>query len=189
MANDGVDIGGVTLLRAAAKNHARVTVVVSPHQYHDFLSELESKGEISQTTREKYALKAFEHTAAYDKAISDFFRRKYASSGEGMQHLSLRYGTNPHQKPASAFTLGEPLPFKVLSGAAGRNHHCHDTASCVADLTQATSISSTRLTHGDLSRNSALRSTFPPPPPSNTSLPLVRLSVYPYMMPNVRCIW
>ncbi|KAJ9666000.1 bifunctional phosphoribosylaminoimidazolecarboxamide formyltransferase/IMP cyclohydrolase [Coniosporium apollinis] len=114
-----IDIGGVTLLRAAAKNHARVTVVVSSNQYHDFLSELESKGEISQTTREKYALKAFEHTAAYDKAISDFFRRKYASSGEGMQHLSLRYGTNPHQKPASAFTRGEPLPFKVLSGAAG----------------------------------------------------------------------
>jgi phosphoribosylaminoimidazolecarboxamide formyltransferase/IMP cyclohydrolase len=64
-----------------------------------------------------YALKAFTHTADYDSAISDFFRKKYA--GDGLQQLSLRYGTNPHQKPASAFTPDSPLPFKVLCGSPG----------------------------------------------------------------------
>ena len=62
-------------------------------------------------------LQAFEHTADYDDAISDFFRRKYAS--DGVQHLSLRYGTNPHQKPASVFVRDGQLPVKVLNGSPG----------------------------------------------------------------------
>lgn len=111
-----IDIGGVTLIRAAAKNHTRVSILSDPADYHDFLAELE-KGEISEKTRQSYALKAFEHTADYDGAISDFFRKKYA--GEGVQQLSLRYGTNPHQKPASAFMRNEKLPFKVLCGSPG----------------------------------------------------------------------
>ncbi|KAF1355372.1 cytidine deaminase-like protein [Delphinella strobiligena] len=111
-----IDIGGVTLIRAAAKNHSRVTILSDPNNYHDFLSELE-KGEISDTTRQLYALKAFEHTADYDAAISDFFRKKYA--GNGVQHISLRYGTNPHQKPAAAFMKDEKMPFKVLCGSPG----------------------------------------------------------------------
>lgn len=111
-----IDIGGVTLIRAAAKNHSRVTILSDPNAYHDFLLELE-KGEISDTTRQLYALKAFEHTADYDAAISDFFRKKYA--GNGVQHISLRYGTNPHQKPAAAFMKDEKMPFKVLCGSPG----------------------------------------------------------------------
>nr|POE63422.1 bifunctional purine biosynthesis protein ade17 [Quercus suber] len=111
-----IDIGGVTLIRAAAKNHGRVTILSDPEDYHDFLSELE-KGEVTEKSRQLYALKAFSHTADYDSAISDFFRKKYA--GDGLQQLSLRYGTNPHQKPASAYTHDVPLPFKVLSGSPG----------------------------------------------------------------------
>ncbi|KAF2099190.1 putative bifunctional purine biosynthesis protein ADE17 [Rhizodiscina lignyota] len=111
-----IDIGGVTLLRAAAKNHARVTTLSSPNQYHDFLKELE-QGDISEKTRKLYALEAFEQTADYDDAISRFFRAKYA--GDGLQHLSLRYGANPHQKPAAAFMRNGHLPFKVLCGAPG----------------------------------------------------------------------
>ena len=64
-----------------------------------------------------YALKAFEHTADYDSSISDFFRKQYA--GNGLQHLSLRYGVNPHQKSAAAFVKSGQLPFKVLCGAPG----------------------------------------------------------------------
>lgn len=111
-----IDIGGVTLIRAAAKNHSRVTILSDPEDYHDFLQEL-GKGEIPEKQRQLYALKAFTHTADYDTAISDFFRKKYA--GDGLQQLSLRYGTNPHQKPASAFMTNSNLPFKVLGGSPG----------------------------------------------------------------------
>lgn len=111
-----IDIGGVTLIRAAAKNHSRVTILSDPEDYHDFLQEL-GKGEIPEKQRQLYALKAFTHTADYDTAISDFFRKKYA--GDGLQQLSLRYGANPHQKPASAFMANSPLPFKVLNGSPG----------------------------------------------------------------------
>ncbi len=111
-----IDIGGVTLIRAAAKNHTRVTVLSDPIDYPNFLQELD-RGEITEASRNLYALKAFEHTADYDAAISDFFRKKYA--GDGMQQLPLRYGVNPHQKPASAFMRHEKLPFKVLCGSPG----------------------------------------------------------------------
>lgn len=110
-----IDIGGVTLLRAAAKNHARVTILSDPKDYPKFLEEL-SNGSVSADARNKFALKAFEHTADYDAAISDFFRRKYS---EGISQLPLRYGANPHQKPAQAYVQQGELPFKVLSGSPG----------------------------------------------------------------------
>jgi phosphoribosylaminoimidazolecarboxamide formyltransferase/IMP cyclohydrolase len=111
-----VDIGGVTLLRAAAKNHKRVTILSDPTDYPEFLKELEA-GEITDASRKQYALKAFEQTADYDSAISGFFRKEYA--GNGLKQLSLRYGTNPHQKPASAYSVQGNLPFKVLNGSPG----------------------------------------------------------------------
>ena len=111
-----IDVGGVTLIRAAAKNHSRVTILSDPEDYPEFLQEL-SKGELTPRSRQLYALKAFEHTADYDAAIADFFRKKYA--GDGIKHLSLRYGANPHQKPASAFVKSGRLPFKVLNGSPG----------------------------------------------------------------------
>ena len=111
-----IDIGGVTLIRAAAKNHARVTILSDPEDYPEFLHDLE-KGQLTENSRKLYALKAFEHTADYDATIADFFRKKYAS--DGVQQLSLRYGANPHQKPASAFVKHGHLPFKVLGGSPG----------------------------------------------------------------------
>lgn len=111
-----IDVGGVTLIRAAAKNHKRVTVLSDPEDYAGFLSDLEN-GEISETRRNLYALKAFEHTADYDTAISDFFRREYASNGD--RHVTLRYGANPHQAPAQAFATEGALPFKTLCGSPG----------------------------------------------------------------------
>ena len=104
----------MTLLRASAKNHARVTVLTDSKDYPSFLEEL-ANGEVTETSRRMYALKAFERTADYDSAISDFFRKKYA--GDGVQQLSLRYGLNPHQKPASAFVKEGVLPIKVLNGS------------------------------------------------------------------------
>ena len=113
-----IDIGGVTLIRAAAKNHARVTILSDPNDYSTFLAALKDNA-ISDETRNSYALKAFEHTADYDDAISSYFRKQYASAAPNIQHLTLRYGANPHQKPASAFTKESPLPFKVVSGSPG----------------------------------------------------------------------
>ncbi|SCV05209.1 LANO_0H02454g1_1 [Lachancea nothofagi CBS 11611] len=111
-----IDIGGVTLLRAAAKNHSRVAILSDPNDYPQFLQEL-SKGGVTQDLKNKMALKAFEHTADYDAAISDFFRKQYS---EGTTQLPLRYGANPHQKPAQAYvSLQEELPFKVLCGSPG----------------------------------------------------------------------
>ncbi|CAD1808119.1 phosphoribosylaminoimidazolecarboxamide formyltransferase/IMP cyclohydrolase [Candida parapsilosis] len=110
-----IDIGGVTLLRAAAKNHQRVTILSDPKDYSGFLKELKN-GQITTETRNRLALKAFEHTADYDVAISDFFRKQYA---EGVSQLPLRYGANPHQKPAQAFVSEGELPFKVLNGSPG----------------------------------------------------------------------
>ncbi|KJK78840.1 Bifunctional purine biosynthesis protein [Metarhizium anisopliae BRIP 53293] len=111
-----IDIGGVTLIRAAAKNHSRVTILSDPRDYPGFLEELE-KGDITEASRNRYALKAFEHTADYDTAISGFFRKEYA--GQGEQYMALRYGANPHQKPAAAYTVSDKLPFKVLCGSPG----------------------------------------------------------------------
>jgi phosphoribosylaminoimidazolecarboxamide formyltransferase / IMP cyclohydrolase len=108
-----IDIGGVTLIRAAAKNNSRVTILSDPNDYYGFLKELE-RGEISQQSRESYALKAFTHTADYDLAISDFYRAR-----NGEQQIALRYGANPHQKPAAAFVREGLLPFKALCGQPG----------------------------------------------------------------------
>ena len=116
-ATDEVDIGGVTLLRAAAKNHSRVTILSDPNDYAEFLQEL--KGGVTEKSRKLYALKAFEHTADYDDAISSFFRKRFASDGLQAQQISLRYGINPHQRDASAFIKNRPLPFKVLNGSPG----------------------------------------------------------------------
>lgn len=122
-----IDIGGVTLLRAAAKNHARVSVLSDPSDYAEFLQAWKAgQGDVGQALRSTLALKAFEMTAKYDDAISDYFRQQYASSDlpkdkltGPVQRTPLRYGANPHQKPAQAFVTGGELPFKALCGSPG----------------------------------------------------------------------
>ncbi|KAM9454378.1 bifunctional purine biosynthesis protein ATIC [Clarias gariepinus] len=118
-----IDIGGVTLLRAAAKNHARVTVVCDPADYEQVAKEMEASSEkdTSVQMRQTLALKAFTHTAQYDDAIADYFRREFSS---GVSQLSLRYGMNPHQSPAQIYTLRPALPIKVLNGAPGFINLC-----------------------------------------------------------------
>ncbi len=87
-----IDIGGPTLLRAAAKNHSRVAVLSSPDQYARYLDELEAgQGEISAGLRRELAAAAFATTAAYDRAIAAWF------GGGEPGRIPLRYGENPHQ--------------------------------------------------------------------------------------------
>ncbi|XDV14506.1 hypothetical protein PO909_014748 [Leuciscus waleckii] len=118
-----IDIGGVTLLRAAAKNHARVTVVCDPSDYNVVAKEMESSDSHDTTmeTRKTLALKAFTHTAQYDEAISDYFRREYS---RGISQLPLRYGMNPHQAPAQLYTIRPALPLSVLNGSPGFINLC-----------------------------------------------------------------
>jgi len=107
-----IDIGGVTLLRAAAKNFERVTVVVDPADYAGVLEELQADGAVSLGTRQRLAYKAFAHTAAYDEAIRRFFARQGFAAKEDEtpfpdrltltleRQQVLRYGENPHQRAA-----------------------------------------------------------------------------------------
>nr|CAB3224261.1 bifunctional purine biosynthesis protein PURH-like [Phallusia mammillata] len=134
-----IDIGGVTLLRAAAKNHALVTVICDPDDYDKVATELEASStcETSLETRKKLALKAFSHTANYDEAISGFIREKYS---HGTSQFPLRYGMNPHQKPAQVFASKGNLPFKVVNGSPGFINLCDalNAWQLVKELRQAT---------------------------------------------------
>lgn len=118
---ENIDIGGVALLRAAAKNHDRVTVVCSPSDYGLVAQEIREHGDTRKETREKLALKAFTHTATYDAVISDYFRKVYSNNES---QINLRYGMNPHQKPAQIFTTLEKLPLKVVNAAPGFINLC-----------------------------------------------------------------
>ncbi|MFQ5578495.1 MAG: phosphoribosylaminoimidazolecarboxamide formyltransferase, partial [Anaerolineae bacterium] len=111
-----VDIGGVALLRAAAKNHVRVTVVCDPADYPRLVTELRAGGQTGLQTRQELALKAFQHTARYDAAIAGYLRRQFEHTHS---RLPLRYGTTPHQTPAQIYTGNGQLPFTVLNGAPG----------------------------------------------------------------------
>jgi len=108
IATENIDIGGPTMLRAAAKNFAHVCVLTSPSQYDDFSAELEKEGTISFQKRQKWAKMAFNHTANYDAVIANYFNDLDATEDKLPEQLNislpksqaLRYGENPHQKAA-----------------------------------------------------------------------------------------
>lgn len=122
---ENIDIGGPSMLRAAAKNYPRVATVCDPDDYRSVISEMESSGVgLSEETRLKLAVKAFQHTARYDSIISTFlpslgrgeadaFPRYLNISMELVQEL--RYGENPHQK--AALYKSFPIPPGALLGA------------------------------------------------------------------------
>jgi phosphoribosylaminoimidazolecarboxamide formyltransferase/IMP cyclohydrolase len=103
---ENIDIGGPTMIRAAAKNHDSVAVIVKPESYDAVFAELEeSGGEISATTRHWLANEAFAQTARYDAAISRWFSTSYEDFPEHLavayeKVLDLSYGENPHQRAA-----------------------------------------------------------------------------------------
>lgn len=101
-----IDIGGVSLIRAAAKNFQDVIVLVRPQDYASVMQEWHEQGEVSQQTRRRLAAIAFQHTASYDTAIADYLRVPSAEYLPEeltlpLQRIStLRYGENPHQQAA-----------------------------------------------------------------------------------------
>jgi phosphoribosylaminoimidazolecarboxamide formyltransferase/IMP cyclohydrolase len=105
---ENIDIGGPAMIRAAAKNHARVAVVVDPGDYAGLVAEMrDTDGGVTEATRRRLARKAFAHTATYDAAIWSHLE---ATEGDGTlperlpvglrKQADLRYGENPHQRAA-----------------------------------------------------------------------------------------
>jgi phosphoribosylaminoimidazolecarboxamide formyltransferase/IMP cyclohydrolase len=104
---ENIDVGGPAMIRAAAKNHDGVAVVVDPADYGEVLSELEAfNGATRISTRKALAAKAFARTASYDAAIANWFQNHLGDSVPqrfvvaGKRHMHLRYGENPHQAAA-----------------------------------------------------------------------------------------
>ncbi|HUN22882.1 MAG TPA: bifunctional phosphoribosylaminoimidazolecarboxamide formyltransferase/IMP cyclohydrolase [Anaerolineales bacterium] len=118
---ENIDIGGVTLIRAAAKNHERVTLLTDPNDYAPVLAELQANGQTSPATRKLLAVKGFAHTAQYDSAIASYFG---ASNGAlqltAYPIQNLRYGENPHQSATLyGWQAGQgPLGGHLLQGKA-----------------------------------------------------------------------
>lgn len=110
---ENIDIGGPAMIRAAAKNHGCVGVVVDPEDYDLVAAEIETKGGLTLETKKRLAAAAYARTAAYDAAIStwfagelgDAFPKRFAVAGTRVQ--SLRYGENPHQEAAFYRSGGE----------------------------------------------------------------------------------
>ncbi len=105
-ATEFIDIGGPTMIRAAAKNFAHVGILTSPSQYESVISELKTENGITFSTRQNLAKEAFAHTADYDSAIANYFTElidevpaKQINISEELAH-ELRYGENPHQQAA-----------------------------------------------------------------------------------------
>jgi phosphoribosylaminoimidazolecarboxamide formyltransferase/IMP cyclohydrolase len=107
---DNIDIGGPAMVRAAAKNHDSVTVVVDPNDYRELLDELAAnQGSTNLIMRRKLSAKAFAHTAQYDAMVSAYFTGAIGGKAPTFpddlnlsfrKHLDLRYGENPHQQAA-----------------------------------------------------------------------------------------
>lgn len=139
---ENIDIGGPTMLRAAAKNHAAVTVVVEPADYTRVIAALEHDGGVSDELRFELAVAAFEHSARYEDAIADYLGARLADKAtperfprtHNIQLLKaedLRYGENPHQQAAfyreraaapgtvsaSRQIQGKPLSFNNIADA------------------------------------------------------------------------
>lgn len=110
---ENIDVGGPTMVRAAAKNHGRVTVLVNPKSYGEVLAVLKEAGTVSAGMRKRLAAEAFAHTAEYDRLIAGYLERQLQNQ-EGFpttlrltaqKAQELRYGENPQQKAAFYINL------------------------------------------------------------------------------------
>jgi phosphoribosylaminoimidazolecarboxamide formyltransferase/IMP cyclohydrolase len=116
---ENIDVGGPAMLRAAAKNHEHIAVVVDPADYAPVLATLRD-GAVPTAMRRELAIKAFSHTARYDMAISRYLRAHSTSPDEWPRTLlrgwelrqALRYGENPHQR-AAWYRSADPVPGSV----------------------------------------------------------------------------
>src|SRR6516225_5675129 len=145
---ENIDIGGPAMIRAAAKNHAAVAVVVEPDDYATVLAEIDQHGGTTLALRKRLAAKAYARTAAYDAAIANWFARELGEEAPAFRAFggrlieALRYGENPHQ--TAAFYRAPETRFGVASarqvqGKQLSYNNINDTDAayeCVAEFTQ-----------------------------------------------------
>jgi len=119
---ENIDVGGPTMVRAAAKNYNDVTVITSSDQYNDLINEIEkNKGSTSIEFREKMSLEAFSETAYYDAVISNYFNKIKNNNFPKKKIIygnlieKLRYGENPHQH-AAVYSKTQNLNIKQING-------------------------------------------------------------------------
>ncbi|MDV6327603.1 bifunctional phosphoribosylaminoimidazolecarboxamide formyltransferase/IMP cyclohydrolase [Idiomarina sp. Sol25] len=119
---ENIDIGGPTMVRAAAKNHKDVTIVVNANDYQRVLAELEEQGGVSHSTRFDLAVAAFEHTAQYDGMIANYLGKQLSENDfartlnlQVSKKQDLRYGENSHQ--SAAFYTERNAPKGTVSSA------------------------------------------------------------------------
>jgi phosphoribosylaminoimidazolecarboxamide formyltransferase / IMP cyclohydrolase len=125
---ENIDIGGPSMLRSAAKNHASVTVIVSPERYSEVSAELRKDGVVSAKTRGLLALDAFSHTAAYDGMIAQFLKSRLTENEAMPEEINvslslvsnLRYGENPHQKAGFYRTRNNSSAFSDFEQCHGK---------------------------------------------------------------------
>ncbi|KZX79370.1 bifunctional phosphoribosylaminoimidazolecarboxamide formyltransferase/inosine monophosphate cyclohydrolase, partial [Alcanivorax sp. HI0011] len=121
---ENIDIGGPTMVRSAAKNNASVGIVTAAADYQRVLDDMAANnGALSDTLRFDLAIKAFEHTAAYDSAIANYFGKKVGENNDDFPRTinlnfektqNMRYGENPHQK-AAFYTERNPAPASIAT--------------------------------------------------------------------------
>ncbi len=130
---ENIDIGGPSLIRAAAKNYEHVSVLTNPDQYSSFIEEL-NIGKISSATRLKLAYAAFSYTSFYDTLIANYFEEKFNFPKTEIRlnyktSFNLRYGENPHQ---SAYLFGDFAEyFEILHGKELSYNNIVDLTSAV----------------------------------------------------------
>jgi len=106
---ENIDIGGPTMVRAAAKNHARVTVVVDPGDYAAIVDELTASGSVSENTRFTLATKAYAHTARYDGLVAAYLSSRTGDAEKATRTTRIHHTTIPKQ-------TGTPLRRKPAPG-------------------------------------------------------------------------
>ena len=129
---ENIDIGGPSMLRSTAKNHKATTIVTSPDQYDEVIKCIEQNGGTTLALRKKFAARAFSLSASYDSAIASWFSKQLENESQELEaskpvttrvyqpSFPLKYGCNPHQKPAGISSLlNSKLPFNILNGTPG----------------------------------------------------------------------
>ncbi|MGC1563513.1 MAG: bifunctional phosphoribosylaminoimidazolecarboxamide formyltransferase/IMP cyclohydrolase, partial [Bradyrhizobium sp.] len=159
---ENIDIGGPAMIRAAAKNHDDVTVVVEPQDYQAVLDDLSAnKGATTLSLRRRLAAKAYARTAAYDAAISNWFARETGTEAPDFRTFggriiqSLRYGENPHQS-AAFYRTAERRPgvatARQLQGRELSYNNINDTDAayeCIAEFDAARSAACVIVKHAN----------------------------------------
>lgn len=150
---ENIDIGGPTMLRAAAKNHEYVTVVVDSGDYSRVIEELQNNGDVSKETNRRLAAKVFRHTAAYDAQIASYMTE--LTGEENPERITftyelkqkLRYGENPHQRAAfysnplgSAFSVAHAKQYHGKELSYNNIHDADAALQIVKDFDQPAAV-------------------------------------------------